>query len=83
MAEVGSARITVQEPDYKYGVGSLSLEVKRVDHASPQHCDGDTWPRVEGTRIGFNGALAGRCRVLVRARRLPPDLYGPRPAPAT
>jgi hypothetical protein len=74
MVDRPSAVLYLDEADYQYGVGRLSLRVERVDLANPELYDGEVWLRVEGVRIAHNGVETGRRTVLVRARRLPPAL---------
>ena len=77
MADPTSAVLLVQEADYLYGVGPLSLRVEHVHYADPQQYDGDVWLRVDGTQIGRRGAELGRRSVMIRARRLPVALRTP------
>jgi hypothetical protein len=58
------------EPDYLYGVGSVTMRIEQIDRASPVRYDGEIWYQVEGVQIGYNGAELGHRSVLVRARRL-------------
>lgn len=60
------------EPDYRYGVGPVTMRIEHVDRAHPVRYEGETWYEVVGVQIGHNGAELGRRSVLVRARRLPP-----------
>ena len=59
------------EADYRYGLGTLTLRVERVDRTCPDSYDGDTWYRVEGVQVGGTGVDIGPREVLVRATRLP------------
>jgi hypothetical protein len=62
--------LLVQEPDYAYGTGLLRLRVERIDWADPVTYLGDTWHRVVGVEIGWNGSDLGRREVLIRGRRI-------------
>jgi hypothetical protein len=59
------------ETDYCYGVGPLTLRVRRVEWAKPIPYEGDTWLEVEGTVIDPAGREGTLRQVLVRAGRLP------------
>ena len=62
--------IRLNEPDYCYGRGPLTIRLDRIDRAHPVHYDGDIWFSVEGVQLGSNGAELGRREVLVRGSRL-------------
>jgi len=66
--------LVLLEADYRYGLGTLTLRVERVDRTRPDTYDGATWYRVEGVQVGGNGADIGSREVLVRATRLPVSL---------
>jgi hypothetical protein len=63
--------LTFGEPDYRYGVGPLTLRVERIDRHNPASLDGELWYPVVGVQIGRGDAELGRREVLVRAKRLP------------
>ena len=63
--------LRLDENDYCYGRGALTLRVDRIDRANPVRFDDDIWYRVEGVQIGWDGAEVGHRLVLVRVRRLP------------
>ena len=75
--------VVLDEADYAYGTGALTLRVHGVDTAHPVRYAGDVWYRVQGTRIGFRGRELDTVEVLVRGGRLGPTLarggaHGPR-----
>jgi len=59
------------ETDYCYGVGPLTLLVRRVEWARPVPHEGDIWLEVEGLVLHRDGRVGALRQVLVRARRLP------------
>jgi hypothetical protein len=61
--------LELQEDDYAYGTGSLTLRVEEIDHHAV-HYAGDVWHSVRGIRIGYAGREIGPLQVLVRRRRL-------------
>jgi hypothetical protein len=61
----------LDEADYCYGIGPLTLKVERVGWDRPVPYEGDTWLEVEGIVIDPAGHEGVRRQVLVRARRLP------------
>ncbi len=72
--QVGAPRWSVYafaEADYCYGIGPLTLRVRRVEWAKPIPYEGDTWLEVEGTVIDQSGREGSQRQVLVRARELP------------
>jgi hypothetical protein len=64
--------VTFRESDYRYGAGSLTMRLERIDRSRPVRLDGDDWYLVAGVEIGWNGADLDRREVLVRGHRLPP-----------
>jgi hypothetical protein len=59
------------EQDYCYGIGTLTINVDRIEWDRPVRFEGDTWLEVEGTVIRGDGRAGPRRQVLVRAGRLP------------
>jgi hypothetical protein len=70
MSPVVGVVLTLLEPDYQFGVGSLKLRVTRLDRAHPTDYEGEPWYPVEGVQIGTNGDDLGMRHVLVRGRCL-------------
>jgi hypothetical protein len=66
------------EADYCYGVGPLTIQIEKIDWATPVLYDGENWYEVHGVEVGINGAILGRRQALVRGRRLPPPPVRPR-----
>jgi hypothetical protein len=62
--------VTFHERDYRYGAGSLTMRLQRIDRSRPVRLDGEDWYVVAGVEIGWNGADLDRREVLVRANRL-------------
>src|SRR5947207_8852570 len=52
----GGGVLVLLEADYRYGLGTLTLRVERVDQTCPDTYAGATWYRVEGVQVGGNGA---------------------------
>ncbi len=73
MAEWAGKVVAIAEPDYAYGRGVLYLKIEKVDRANPVCYENEPWLWVEGVQVTSSGAEIGHRRVLVRARRLPPD----------
>ena len=63
--------LVVDEADYCYGIGPLTLRVDRVEWSKPIPYEGDTWLEVQGTVIDRAGREGARRTVLVRASLLP------------
>ena len=59
------------EADYCYGIGTLTMQVDRIEWDRPVPYEGDTWLEVEGVVIDRTGHPGPRRQVLVRAGRLP------------
>jgi hypothetical protein len=68
----GPPVLRVEEADYQYGAGPLTLRLEAIDWSNPVRYDNDVWYPVRGVQIAWNGAELDRREVLVRARRLPP-----------
>jgi hypothetical protein len=64
------AVIRLSEADYRYGVGPLTIRVEHIDEAHPVHQDSETWLRVLGVEISWEGTLRQRRQILVRAAAL-------------
>jgi hypothetical protein len=62
--------LTLPEPDYQYGVGTLRLRVETVDRTPVLTFDGDNWYRVCGVQLTADGTELGSRQVLVRGSRL-------------
>jgi hypothetical protein len=60
------------EPDYLYGVGSLTMRVESIDWSSPTRYDGENWYWVKGIEMTTDGREIGPRQALVRGRRLVP-----------
>jgi hypothetical protein len=59
------------EPDYRYGVGPLTLRVEHVDWTTPISVDGQIWYCVTGMEIDRAGVDRQTRQALIRASRLP------------
>jgi hypothetical protein len=66
--------VLLAEPDYCYGTGTLRLKIEHVDVSDPVDYDGERWYRVRGVHVRSDGAELSRIEVLVRGRRLPPQM---------
>ncbi len=62
------AMLEIDESDYLYGVGRLTLRVASTGPA--QRWPDDAWVPVTGTQLSRDGTEIGSRRVLVRARAL-------------
>ncbi|HEU5107759.1 MAG TPA: hypothetical protein VFT95_04210 [Micromonosporaceae bacterium] len=71
MEEPDQRIVTLEEADYAYGSGALTLRVHGVDRGNPVQYAGDVWYRVRGTRIGHRGRELDTVEILVRRGRLP------------
>jgi hypothetical protein len=60
------------EPDYLYGVGSLTMRIEHIDWAAPTRYDGENWYWVNGIEMSADGREIGPRQALVRGRRLRP-----------
>jgi hypothetical protein len=76
--------LVLQEPDYRFGVGTIRIQVSHIDWDTPSRYDGEVWYPAHGVQVrGDNTEIETRL-VLVRGRRLPrPRTGGPasRPEP--
>ena len=58
------------EADYRYGIGTLIIQIETVDWANPQQHDGEEWYSVIGVEFTTDGRVIGRRQALIKARRL-------------
>jgi hypothetical protein len=70
VSELVGRVVTLPEPDYQYGVGSLRLRIDRVDLARPVMEGGERWYWVEGVQVSGSGEEVRPRVVLVRGCRL-------------
>jgi hypothetical protein len=68
----GASVLVLAEDDYCFGQGELTLRVERVDVADPVVYRGDTWYRVCGVQVRWDGRMLHRREILVRTRLIHP-----------
>jgi hypothetical protein len=69
--------LVVAEEDYCFGQGELTLRVDQIDVANPVIYRNDTWYRVCGVQVGWDGRSLHQREILVRARLIHLPATGP------
>jgi hypothetical protein len=73
MTVVPGQIITLSEPDYQFGLGTIRLRVERVEWANVLTYNGENWYPVHGVQVATDGSALRTRQVLVRGSRLRSD----------